>query len=68
MLCMLYHRNASSPLSPENSLYIGVQRLFKSLSHITFRGLDFSHFTELKNIYITKIYMKKRIQIINNQE
>ena len=28
--------------------------------------LDFSHLTELKNIYITEIYMKKKIQIVNN--
>ena len=28
--------------------------------------LDFSHLTELKYIYITEIYMKKTIQIINN--
>ena len=29
--------------------------------------LDFSHLTELKkDIYITEIYMKKTIQIINN--
>ena len=28
--------------------------------------LDFSHLTELNNVYITKIYMKKTIQIINN--
>ena len=28
--------------------------------------LDFSHLTELKNIYITEIYVKKTIQIINN--
>ena len=33
-----------------------------------FKGgyLDFSHLPELKNIHITEIYMKKRIQIINN--
>ena len=33
-----------------------------------FKGgsLDFSHLTELKNIYITEIYMKKTIQIIKN--
>ena len=28
--------------------------------------LDFSHLTELKNIWFTEIYMKKTIQIINN--
>ena len=27
---------------------------------------DFSRLTELKNIYITEIYMKKKIQIIKN--
>ena len=26
--------------------------------------LDFSHLTELKNIYITEIYMKKKLRII----
>ena len=33
-----------------------------------FKGghLDFSHRTELKNIYITEIYMKKTIQLIYN--
>ena len=35
--------------------------LFKNLLH-NFKGgyLDFSHLTELKNIYITEIYMKKQ--------
>ena len=27
---------------------------------------DFSHLTELKNIFMTEIYMKKTIQIISN--
>ena len=32
-------------------------------------AIYFSHLTELKNIYITEIYMKKKkIQIINNLE
>ena len=35
--------------------------------HIVNGGyLDFSHLTELKNIHITDICMKKTIQIINN--
>ena len=37
-----------------------------------FKGglLDFSHLTELKNIYITEIYMKKQysLSIIKNHE
>ena len=28
--------------------------------------LDFSHLTKLENIYITEIYIKKTIRIINN--
>ena len=39
---------------------------FNSLDSVKGGYLDFSHLTELKNIYITEIYMKKTIQIIKN--
>ena len=34
--------------------------------HVKGGYLDFSHLTELKNIHITEIYMRKTIQIIKN--
>ena len=40
--------------------------LYHSIPDLKGGYLDFSHLTELKNIYITEIYMKKTLQIIKN--
>ena len=37
------------------------KKFARLLVHVDFKGgyLDFSHLTKLKNVYITKVYMKK---------
>ena len=50
-------------LSTPHKIYITA-----SANKLTLKGgyLDFSNLTELKNVYITEIYMEKTIQIIKN--
>ena len=62
------HGNTKSPTGCMYSWRYSILLEVKEGIWPSFKGgcLDFSHLPELKNIYITEIYVKKRIQIIIN--